>query len=190
MPHTLGTVRSGIKDALRNLFAAVSDQLSQAGAGVEYLSVEQATREVRELLACYPGGVGGYELSALPADVPFDVLASAARTATTDSTDQANATGALGAVFILNLTAFTTAASLTLKLQRKNADGTYTDIFTAPAAITALGKYAYLVKMGIGASAAPFDGAGAKALPGDWRIEVVHGNGNSHTYSVAAWLLR
>lgn len=91
---------------------------------------------------------------------------------------------------ILNLTAFTTAASLTLKVQRKNGDATYSDIFTAPAAVTALGKYVYVVASGIGAVAGQFDGTGNKSLPSDWRVEVVHGNANSHTYAVGRLALR
>jgi hypothetical protein len=185
MPYSVETIRNGIRDSLRQMFAGLAD-IKAGATAAEAVAAEQALRDASELLREV---TGGYELSAAPSDAPADILASAARTTTTDSADQVNA-GVWGAVFVLNLTAFTTAASLTLKVQRKNADGTYTDIFTAPAAITALGKYVYVVAPGIGAVASEFAGTGNKALPGDWRVEVVHGNGNSHTYAVGRLFLR
>ena len=185
MPYSVETIRNGIRDSLRQLFAGLED--SKAGAtAAESVAAEQALRDVRELLRRV---TGGYELSAVPSDVPADILASAARTTTTDSADQVN-TGAWGVILVLNVTAQAAAGSLTLKVQRKNADGTYTDIFTAPAAITAISKSVYVVAPGIGAVASEFAGTGNKALPGDWRVEVVHGDADSQTYAVGRLFLR
>jgi hypothetical protein len=185
MPYTYQQVRNGIQDSLRQLFAGLDD-IKAGGVPIEGSAVEQGLRDVRELLREF---TGGYELTAVPSDAPSDLIASGARTATFDSADQAN-TGIWGIALILNLTAFTTAASLTLKVQRKNGDATYSDIFTAPAAVTALGKYVYVVAPGIGAVAGQFDGTANKGLPSDWRVEVVHGNANSHTYAVGRLSLR
>ena len=185
MAFSVQTVRDAVRDSLRQMYAGFQDV--KAGAtGAEAVAAEEASRTVRELLREV---TGGYELSAAPSDAPADIIASGARSTTTNSADQVNA-GVFGIVAVLNLTAFTTAASLTLKVQRKNADGTYSDIFTAPAAVTALGKYVYIVTSGVGAAGGQVDGTGNVGLPGDWRISVVHGNANSHTYAVGGQLLR
>ncbi len=132
----------------------------------------------------------GIAQTALGSLAPSQVLVSAARTATTPSADQTGNNFARGAIVVLNLTAFVTAASLTMSIQVKNADATYTNICTAAAAITALGKVVLILDPLIGAPTAEFNQTTSGTLPREWRVNVVHGNGNSHTYSVGVYPIR
>jgi hypothetical protein len=114
------------------------------------------------------------------------LLTSAARTATTVTADQTNHNGK-GVHVVLDLTAFVTAASVTVKLQGKDAFGNYYDLTTPPAALTAVGKQ--IIELYPGASAAASGEVTQRTsavLPRVWRVVVTHGNANSHTYRVAA----
>lgn len=115
-------------------------------------------------------------------------LASAARSATTNGPDQVN-TSARGVVVVLDLTAFVTAASAQLTVERKNADGSYTAIASAPA-LTAVNRSVVLVDPFAGTEPAGVGDSVSGVLPRDWRVRVVHGNANSHTYSVTAYPIR
>jgi len=155
-------------------------------ATVDATVAQQVQQAVAHVLYADGGMIG----SATPPELaPVALLTSAARTTTTASADQI-ATVARGAVVVLDLTAFTTAASLILKIRRKNDDASYTDIATAAAALTAVGKQVVVLDPLAGAEIAGFDKCVSGALPRDWGIQVVHGNGNSHTYAVSAYLIR
>jgi hypothetical protein len=122
-------------------------------------------------------------------NVDITVLASAARTTTTASAEFANYSGR-GGIFVLDLTAFVTAASLTLNVQGKDVtSGKYYNILTATT-VTATGTFVYEIFPGSSAAA----GAGvtarqASVLPAVFRANITHGNANSHTYSVGVSLL-
>lgn len=166
-------------ESLASAFATPDDDASV------FESVRMATG------AMLDGGwpMGQDAMIALSSLAPVVVLSSAARTTTTDSADQTNVV-ARGAVVVLNLTAFVTAASLTLKVQRKNASGSYTDIATAAAALTANGKAIVVLDPLASDNTVEFSRVQNGALPREWRVEVVHGNANSHTYSVAVYPIR
>ena len=107
-------------------------------------------------------------------------LASAARTATTNSADLGNPDGR-GIMVILDLTAFVTAASLTLSVQGKDpASGKYVTLFTG-AAVTTISTTTYVVYPGITETA---NVDASVPIPETFRIVVTHGNANSTSYSV------
>ena len=116
----------------------------------------------------------------MPVQRSGTALAAQARSATTNSFDLQNP-DCRGVVVVLDLTAFVTAASLTLKVQFfDEASAKYVDIL-AGAAVVAVSTVTYRVYPGLTA-VANVDVNGV--LPSKWRILVTHGNGNSHTYSV------
>lgn len=111
-------------------------------------------------------------------------LASGARTTTQTlgPYPEVDAGGEVRAVeVVLNLTAFTTAASLTLSIEEDvTGAGTWVTSI-AGVAVTANG--ASRIRLGpdfpISANASQ-----TGLIPGRWRVVVTHGNANSHTYSV------
>lgn len=112
-------------------------------------------------------------------------LASAARTATTASAD-INNPDSVGVMVFLDLTAFTTAASLTLSIQAKDpASGKYVTLLTG-AVVSTVSTVVYTVHPAVTETA---NVDVAAPLPATWRVNVVHGNANSTTYSVGFSLL-
>ena len=63
--------------------------------------------------------------------------------------------------------------------------GTYEEIWTAAAAITATGQYVYLLGLGGSGSAGDYDEAVNLRIPRTWRLVMTHADGDSITYSVA-----
>lgn len=121
------------------------------------------------------------------------LLASGARTATTPSADQVNSGAgqvARGLIVVVNNTVPGTG-SITVSIQRKNLDGSYTNIVST-GALTVAGKAILLLDPLVGAqtSAADFDGIQDGILPQTWRVNVVANNANSVTYSIDAYLIR
>ncbi len=114
------------------------------------------------------------------------LLASGARTATQTLGPYFNPddTGDTCAIeIILDLTAFVTAASLTLSIEEWNPGAAAFRTVLAGVAITAIG----VSRIRIG----PSYGNTANVSQGDhlgtqYRVVVTHGNANSHTYSVTA----
>ncbi|HLA81832.1 MAG TPA: hypothetical protein VJP78_09505 [Thermoleophilia bacterium] len=126
--------------------------------------------------------------TALASQAWVEQLASAARTASTNGPDQVNTT-ARGVLVVLDLTAFTTAASVQLTIERKNAAGTYTQI-AASAALAEVNRLVVLLDPLAGTEPAGVGDSVSAGLPNGWRVRVVHGNANSHTYSVTAYPIR
>lgn len=112
------------------------------------------------------------------------LLPSAARTATVTGADQVNL-GHRGIHVVINTTAYTADASVTVKIQGKDANGVYYDILSA-AAISATGTLTLLVYPGAAASA---NVSKSDALPAVWRIVATAADSKSVTYSVGANLL-
>lgn len=112
------------------------------------------------------------------------IFASAARTTNQTSADIVN-DGYEGIEICLDLTAFTTAASLTLAYQEWIAGKGYVQLVVGTA-LTAVGQSFIRVFPGMPDTA---NTARNTFAPKQWRIVVVHGNGNSHTYSATAKLL-
>ena len=112
------------------------------------------------------------------------LLASAARTATTNSADATNY-NAKGAHIIINVTAITTS-SLTVTVQGKcPISGVYYDILVG-AAITSTGITILKVFPGVAAVA---NGSASDILPRTFRVSCAKGDASSWTYSVAAALV-
>jgi hypothetical protein len=114
-------------------------------------------------------------------------LASSARTGTTSSADIVTY-NAKTAQAILSLTAFTTAASLVLTIEGKDAiSGSYYALNASPAAVTATGLYVYEIGPG-GTASGGVTQRTAGVLPRTIRVTVTHATANSHTYSVSLML--
>jgi hypothetical protein len=111
----------------------------------------------------------------------FNVLASAARTATTTSRPLRNDNGS--AVRIrLAVTAITADASITFKVQGRDAAGAWYDLLTS-AAVTTVSTNTIVVGRGLPATA----NVSANALvPSQFRVVVTHADAKSVTYSVTA----
>lgn len=182
--YTLQTFRDCRKSALQAAELALADVLANGESG-EKAAAQDALRELRRLQD-FATGTAVRDTPA--ANTPIAVLASAVRNSTTASAAQTN-TKARGLVVVLDLTAFTTTASLTLKVRRKNVDGTFTDLLTDGSAIAALGTYVFVLEVGA-ATGVGIRAASSRALPETWDVQVTHGNGNNHTYSVTAVPIR
>jgi hypothetical protein len=118
------------------------------------------------------------------ANVDATVLASAARTATTNSSDQTNYNGR-GVIVTLDVTAITDTPSLTLSIEAKMGSN-YEALLTASAAVTATGTHTYIVYPGVGEAGADVVQVAGFPLPRTWRVTVTHADADSATYSVTA----
>lgn len=108
------------------------------------------------------------------------ILASAARTATTNGQDMSN-DAYQGVHVILDITAVPGGDSVTLTVQGKDpASGKYYSVLVGSAETTT-GTKVYKVYPGIATLA---NGAANDILPTTWRVIVTHSAGTSFTYSV------
>lgn len=115
------------------------------------------------------------------------LLASAARTATLQSADQVNYNGA-GLIVIVDFETEVDTVSITPYLQIKDSiSGNYFTIWTAAAAIEAVGTFAYLFAPG--GAAGSFTEAVNLRLARTWRFGMTHADADSATYSVSAVVL-
>ena len=113
------------------------------------------------------------------------ILASAARTATTNSADFTNY-NARGAHFIVDVSAIAATPSITVTIQGKDPiSSNYYDILVS-SALTATGTTILKVYPGIGQVA---NGAASDILPRTFRVSVAHADTDSITYSVGAALV-
>lgn len=116
------------------------------------------------------------------------VLASAARTTTTNSADQTNY-NARGVVLTIDVTAIVDTPSVTPQIEAK-LGSKYEAILTAAAAITAVGVHTYVVYPGGIAARDDVVEVAQLPLPRTWRLTVTHGDADSITYSAeAAYIL-
>lgn len=186
MANTKRVLEQRVRDGIRAILEGLKDAAGVASTeGGDVQGYNEIISRVRAALADFTGSEG-FATTALSAVNPVALLSSAARTATTNSADQTN-TARRGVVVVVDVTAVTATPEATPKIQRKNADGTYTDIFTAPAAITATGKYVYVMATDAGTASGAFAGMGAEPLPHTWRLSMSHADTDSITYSVDAW---
>lgn len=118
-------------------------------------------------------------------NISVPLLASAARTATVATSDQSN-TRHRGAVVIIDATAATSTPSVVATIQGKDElSGKYYTIL-ASAAITGTGTTVLRVYPGLTAAS---NTVANDVLPSTWRVNLVHGDTDSITYSVAAQLI-
>lgn len=113
------------------------------------------------------------------------LLASAARTATTNSGDQTNS-GARGLHLVIDATAASATPSVVFTIQGKDAvSGAYYTIL-ASAAVTGISTTVLRVYPGLTASA---NAIANDVLPKTWRLLATHADADSLTYSVGASLI-
>ena len=113
---------------------------------------------------------------------PRALLASAARTATVATSDQSN-TGHRGVVVIIDVTAIASSPSVVATIQGKDeVSGKYYTIL-ASAAIEATGTT--VLRVFPGATNAS-NLVANDVLPSTWRVNLVHADTDSITYTVAA----
>ena len=113
------------------------------------------------------------------------VFASVARTATENSADLDNPYGR-GAVLVIDVTAATATPSVVFTVKGKSALGSDYYTILASAAITATGQTVLRIYPGLTAAA---NVTASDVLPATWRVEAVHGDADSITYSVSANLI-
>ena len=129
------------------------------------------------------------ESDPLRSNIEATLLASAARTVETSSPDQVNVNGR-GLILIVNITADPAAASITPTLEiRDPISGNYFTIWTAAAALAAVGTTAYLFEIGGVGSAGSFTEAINIRLTRTWRFTMTVANASSMTYSVSTNVL-
>lgn len=110
------------------------------------------------------------------------VLASAARTTTTNSADLVNH-NACGVIVTIDVTAVTATPSVTFAIQYKDTlSGQYKQILIS-AAISTVSTTTLVVYPGVTAAA---NLAASHPLPRVWRVVATHGDADSITYSVSA----
>lgn len=117
-------------------------------------------------------------------------LASAARTASTNSSNITTG-GASSIVVYLAVTVASGTGGLTMRIRGIDpVSGSAVPLLTATTAITATGSTAYCIGVGVGAvSGATVGVIGGVPLPDTIRIDVVHGDASSYTYSVGYSLI-
>lgn len=113
------------------------------------------------------------------------VLASAARTATTESSMMVN-NNARGVIVFLSVTAASTTGGLSLQIATKDpVTGNNPYALTAsPTAVTAIGEYGYLLYPGVSTAQAAIKQATSGVLPRSWYVYITAGDASSYTYSV------
>lgn len=120
-------------------------------------------------------------------NVEGTLLASAARTATVQSADQTNYNGR-GLILFVNVSSTTATPEITPELQIKDSiSGQYFTVWTAAAALSATGQYAYLFVPG-GAQGSYTEAVNI-AIGRSWRLEMNHVDADSISYSVSCSIL-
>lgn len=120
-----------------------------------------------------------------PVNREITVFSSAARTASENSADLSNPY-ARGAVIVIDVTAVTATPSVVFTVKGKSALGSDYYTILASAAITATGQTVLRIYPGLTAAA---NVTASDVLPATWRVEAVHGDTDSITYSVSANLI-
>ncbi len=119
-------------------------------------------------------------------DAVFQVeRASGALSATYTGNIRTADPAARGVAVVLDLTAFVTAASLQVAIEVFDANsGKFIDLLAATP-VAATGTFMYIVAPGATAAGGGVTKSVSAWLTQTWRIRVIAGNGNSHTYSVS-----
>ena len=132
----------------------------------------------------------GTDPEAASSNLSVTLLASAARTATTNSSDQTNKS-AKGVVVTVDVTAITATPILTPNIQCKDeVSGKYENMLTASATITATGTHSYIVYPGVGAASGDIVQVAGFPLCRVWRVAITHSDTDSATYSVGAHVIQ
>lgn len=162
-----------------------SPSFNQAGA-----ADGNSTTFVLQMAGAYQFQFNGTNWDRVRNNANTTILASAARTATTNSADQTNHNGRrlLLAVNVSNAG----TGSITPSLQIKDSiSGNYVTVWTAAAAVTTVTTTTYYFADGAATAAGDsFTEVRSIGLASrDWRVVVTHNNANSITYSVSGVVL-
>lgn len=114
------------------------------------------------------------------------IYASAARTATPTAATFSSS-GRRGLHVVINVTAVTATPSVVPTIDAYDSLSQVWYTLLAGSAITATGATVLKVYPGIAAQA---NAAASDVLPGQWRVLMTHGDADSITYSVAAYLVQ
>jgi|ETNvirenome_6_85_1030632.scaffolds.fasta_scaffold01368_15 hypothetical protein len=124
---------------------------------------------------------------------PFEILASAARTATATS-DGYNVPGMQALILFLDVTAESSTPQLTLSIEMKMPKSTTYEQVCAFTQISLSGAAQYVLIAGPGLLAAGVNGTNAQGLqtyvPPQWRVVVTAADADSATYSLGGVCLR
>jgi hypothetical protein len=114
------------------------------------------------------------------------LLGSAARTADPTVTAETNNQHP-GVLLVLDVSAASGTGGLSLSVRGYDpiSDNTF-DVLADPEAILATGTYAFLVAPAASRGANGLRVTEAGYLPRKWDVAIVHGDGSSYTYSLAA----
>ena len=122
-------------------------------------------------------------------NVDITLLSQESRTTEANSGDQLNSSGR-GLILFVRVYAITDTPSITPVLQIKDSiSGAYFSVWSAQAAITAAGSYAYLFDLGGIGFGGNYTEAVNLRLGLVWRLIVEHADTDSIEYSVSATLL-
>lgn len=112
------------------------------------------------------------------------VVSSNTRTSTISSSDITNFNHR-GIILSLNITAASGTGGLQVIIQMKDALGTvYKSLNTAPTAVTAIGQYVYMLYPAITSTNGAIEQVIPQILPQTFRVQIVHGDSSSYTYSM------
>lgn len=165
--------------------AAASGNPVQVGGVYRAADPSVADGDVASLLADIAGRLktlddGGLEI------IP---LISAARVASTNSADLTNP-GAKGVRLTLDFTVQAVGTTLTLHVDYKDpASGKYEEVFSAAAALGAVGTATYDIFPGDIVAADDITEVQKLHIGRTWRVRIVHSDADSCTYSVGACYL-
>jgi hypothetical protein len=113
------------------------------------------------------------------------LLSSAARTATTACSDQVNYNGR-GVRIVLSVTVASGSGGLQVQIQGKDSiSGNYYQLNATPTAVIATGTYVYDLFPAAITAQGGITQATDQFVPRTWRVNVVHGDASSYTYSVS-----
>ena len=128
-------------------------------------------------------------ISVLAGNAPTVTAYSEVAAIATPTVTRMNTPGFRGAIVIIDLTAFDTAASITPTIRGFDpVSGKTWDILVGPA-IVALSEAAPTVLRVHPDLTATTNVIAKDVLPPNWEIVVTHNNANSHTYTVSAQLI-
>ena len=122
-------------------------------------------------------------------NIEGELLASAARTAETNSVTQTNYNHK-GVIIYVDWTVEAATSTLTPKVEIQDpSSGDWIELFSAAAALTAIGKATYMIYLGAISAGDGITEIQDLALPRTWRFTMAVGDADSATYSVGFSML-
>jgi len=184
----------GITNGVVNKNASGTEIFTDANPGSIKLTgsnVEQTIGQAVPAKANLIGISDGTNIRAMLGNVEGTLLASAARTATVNTPNQINY-NAKGVMVFVNVSAVSGTGGLTLNFYGIDpVSGQYIGLMYASGAITAIGRYAYVIYPGVSSSAITngIRQVAGITLPRTWLVQVAVGDASSYSYSVAYSLI-